>query len=138
MTRKDAARQLGIGVKHFNNLLGHGRLCLGADTVDEAVEMAQPLIKPYLKWLELEGREKRSKGKRHQWPRLTPEEQQVLDGLADGLNGPQIAEKLTKSPNTVYVQLHAIRDKLGAANNKQLLRFARETGLLPGPANGPE
>jgi len=134
MTRKDAARQLGIGVNHFNNLLGHGRLSLGADTVDEAVEMAQPLIKPYLKWLELEGREQRSDGNGQQWPTLTPQEQQVLGGLADGLNGPQIAENLTKSPNTVYVQLHAIRDKLGAANNKQVLRFAREAGLLPGPA----
>jgi len=134
MTRKAAARQLGIGVNHFNNVLRHGRLCLGADSVDEAVEMAQPLIEPYLKWLELEGREQRSEGNGQQWPTLTPEEQQVLDGLAEGLNGPQIAEKLTKSPNTVYVQLHAIRDKLGAANNKQLLKFAREAGLLPGPA----
>lgn len=133
LTRKQIARRLGQSVTGMNNTLRSARLRLGAASVDEAVDRARPIIEPYVKWLDFEGREQRLPIHGQLWPTLTPEEQQVLTALSEGLSGTQIATHLGKKPNTVYVQLHNMREKLGAGNNQQLLKFAREAGLLPGP-----
>jgi DNA-binding NarL/FixJ family response regulator len=106
---------------------------LGAETVEQAVEMAREIIAPYVKWLDLEGRAQRKAGNGGQWPRLTTEETRVLQALSEGLKGPQIAERLGTTDSTVYVHLHHMREKLGAGNNRQLLEFVREAGLLSVP-----
>lgn len=107
-----------------------GRKRLGAATVEEAAEQARPIIEPYVKWLDLEGREQRLEGRGGRWPQFTPEETKVLAALAEGLNGPRIAQRLESKTDTIHVHLYNMREKVGAGTNKQLLDFAKEAGLL--------
>ncbi|MBC7286470.1 MAG: helix-turn-helix domain-containing protein [Armatimonadetes bacterium] len=55
----------------------------------------------------------------------------MLEALAEGLSGSQITKRPGISASAVYAHLHNLRARLGAANNKQLLKFAREAGLPP-------
>jgi DNA-binding CsgD family transcriptional regulator len=130
LKRKQVAKQLGQEVGGLNCTLMAGRKRLGAATVAEAVEQGRSVIEPYVKWLDLEGREQRREGNGGQWPQFTKEETNVLGLLAGKLNGPQIAAGLGIEPSTVYVHLHHMREKVGAGTNKQLLDFAKEAGLL--------
>lgn len=132
LSRQQIADRLGIDERAFDSLRRGARQRLGATDAKEAVKKAQDIIRPYVPWLDLEGRRNRHHRPEPSWPTATTEEHQVLELLAAGLNGTQIGERLNKSPNTVYVQLRNLRLKLGAANNDQLLRFAREAGMLPG------
>lgn len=132
LSRKEVARQLGQSVGGVNATLSKAKLHLGAESAEAAAAQVRELLRPYLRWLDLEGREKRLRRTEPRWPTLTAEERKVLEALAAGLKGPEIAERLGMSPNTVYVHLHHMRPKLGAANNQQLLKFATEAGLLAG------
>jgi DNA-binding CsgD family transcriptional regulator len=130
LTRKRVAKQLGQTTNGLNCTFVSGRRRLGAATVEEALEQSREVIKPYVKWLDLEGREQRREGYGGQWPQFTPEETKVLAALAEDLKGPQIAERLVTKPSTIYVHLHNMREKVGAGTNKQLLDFAKEAGLI--------
>jgi DNA-binding CsgD family transcriptional regulator len=136
LTRLDASRRLGISPRSVTSLLSQAHRRLGVDTVDEAVSIARDTLQDEVKWLDLDGRSNRSKRPATGWPQLTPEESEVLSALADGLRGTGIGVARRKAPSTVYVHLHNMRAKFGAANNRQLLQFAREAGLLPGPPVG--
>jgi len=133
LSRKEVERQLGRGPGGLNCTLSAARRRLGVGSVAEAIAVGQDLIRPYVKWLDLEGREKRLVRPESRWPTLTAEERRVLEALAEGLKGPAIAERLGMTSGTVYVHLHHMRPKLGAANNQQLLKFATEAGLLSLP-----
>ena len=61
---------------------------------------------------------------------LTPREAEVLDLLAAGLNGPEIARKLLVSPKTIHVHRTRLLQKLHAHNIAQLLRRGLELGLV--------
>ena len=61
---------------------------------------------------------------------LTRREKEILQLLADGLKGPQIAEKLFLSPLTVETHRKNLLRKFNAHSVQLLLKIARETGLL--------
>ncbi|MDH6678581.1 LuxR family maltose regulon positive regulatory protein [Rhodococcus sp. LBL1] len=64
-------------------------------------------------------------------PELTEREKAVLDGLADGLSAPAIAQELFVSLSTVKTQRTSLYRKLGAHSRREALAVAREFGLLP-------
>jgi two-component system, NarL family, response regulator NreC len=69
---------------------------------------------------------------------LTSRETQVLKFLAEGFTNRQIAERLLLSVKTVETYRARIGEKLGLQGRADLVRFARDTGLLVPPgADGP-
>ena len=62
--------------------------------------------------------------------RLTPREKQVLDALADGLDGKEIAERLQVSIPTERNHMASILAKLGVHSRLQALVFALRHGLV--------
>lgn len=63
-------------------------------------------------------------------PALTRREKEILDLLNEGLKGPAMAEKLFLSPYTVETHRKNLMQKLNASSTQQLLKTAREKGLL--------
>jgi two-component system, NarL family, nitrate/nitrite response regulator NarL len=63
-------------------------------------------------------------------PVLTRREKEVLQLLSDGLNGPQIAEKLFLSPLTVETHRKNMFKKFHATSLQMLLRIARDYRIL--------
>lgn len=61
---------------------------------------------------------------------LTPREKEVLHLIALGYTNRQIAEKLCISVRTVETHRANLTDKLGTRSRAQLVRIAREHGLL--------
>lgn len=62
--------------------------------------------------------------------RLTPRELEILRLLADGLSGPQIAEKLIVAPSTVKTHLGNLYEKLGVSDRAAAVAEAMRRGLL--------
>ena len=63
-------------------------------------------------------------------PTLTPQEQRVLQLLAEGRTRPQIAAQLVTSINTVKTQLNHIYRKLNVDNRDHALERARQRRLI--------
>jgi two-component system response regulator NreC len=63
---------------------------------------------------------------------LSAREQTVLRLTADGLNGPEIAERLGISTKTVNTYKRRIQGKIGLENRAAYVRFALEAHLLEG------
>ena len=63
-------------------------------------------------------------------PTLTRREKEVLRLLADGMNGPQISEKLFLSHFTIETHRKNIMQKLNANSTQQLLKTARNNKLI--------
>jgi DNA-binding NarL/FixJ family response regulator len=63
-------------------------------------------------------------------PALTRREKEVLSLLNEGLNGPQIAEKLFISSFTVETHRKNLLQKFNVNSTQQLLRTAREKKLI--------
>ena len=63
-------------------------------------------------------------------PLLTRREKEIVQLLADGLNGPQIAEKLFLSPLTVETHRKNLLRKFNANSVQLLLKIAREHNLI--------
>jgi len=63
-------------------------------------------------------------------PALTRREKELLQLLEDGLNGPQIADKLFISHYTVETHRKNLMQKLNANSTQQLLKLAREKKLI--------
>lgn len=63
-------------------------------------------------------------------PVLTRREKEILKLLADGLNGPEIAEKLFLSPLTVETHRKNLLRKFNAHSVQLLLKTARDNNLL--------
>jgi DNA-binding NarL/FixJ family response regulator len=63
-------------------------------------------------------------------PRLTPREREVLQGLADGLSGRQVARRLGISQATERTHMENARAKLGARSKTQALACAVRQHLV--------
>jgi DNA-binding NarL/FixJ family response regulator len=62
--------------------------------------------------------------------RVTPREAEILELLASGLSGPDVARKLRVSPRTVHVHRTRLMRKLDVHNVAQLLWRGIELGLI--------
>ncbi len=63
-------------------------------------------------------------------PALTRREKEILQLLADGLNGPRIAEKLFLSPFTIETHRKNLIQKMNVNSTPQLLKLAKEKMLF--------
>jgi DNA-binding CsgD family transcriptional regulator len=63
-------------------------------------------------------------------PALTPRERQIVEMLAGGATGEQIAERLVLSPETVQKHVHNAKRKLGAETRAHLIAIAIARGVL--------
>lgn len=61
---------------------------------------------------------------------LSPREQEVLELLAKGYSGKEIADQLFVSPSTVHSHRSNLMRKLGLSTRHELIQFARQHGLL--------
>lgn len=66
----------------------------------------------------------------HNTPVLTRREKEIITLLHEGMNGPQIAEKLFLSPYTVETHRKNLMQKLNVNNTQQLLKAAARFKLL--------
>lgn len=64
------------------------------------------------------------------WTALSEREQQVLQSVALGYTGAEIAEDLNLSPKTIETYRSRGMEKLGLKTRASLVRFALERGLL--------
>jgi len=62
---------------------------------------------------------------------LTARERQVFQLTAEGYSGGAISERLFISPRTVETHRMNLMRKLGVRNQKELIRYAVERGVLP-------
>ena len=62
---------------------------------------------------------------------LSPREREVLHLLAQGLTGPEVAERLFISPRTVETHRSNVLAKLGLRGQTELVHYAIGRGLLP-------
>ncbi len=61
---------------------------------------------------------------------LSQRELQVLDMLAQGYTNQEIGQKLHLSPRTIGTYRYRINDKLGLRTRADIVKYAREAGLL--------
>lgn len=61
---------------------------------------------------------------------LTRRELEIVRNVVAGLQNKEVGQKLFISEGTVKVHLHSIYEKLGVDNRLQLVRYAREKGLV--------
>lgn len=61
---------------------------------------------------------------------LTPREQDVLLGLADGLTDPEIGRELFIAPSTVKYHVKHLQAKLGARNRTHVVALAYHRRIL--------
>lgn len=61
---------------------------------------------------------------------LSPREKEILNLLAEGYSGKEIAEKLVISQSTVHTHRSNLMSKLGLSNRRELIQYAREHGLI--------
>jgi DNA-binding CsgD family transcriptional regulator len=66
---------------------------------------------------------------------LTAREAEVLQFVADGLNGSEIADTLGLSAHTVAQHLATVRRKYGVRSSAAAAEAARRDGQLPGPSH---
>jgi two-component system response regulator NreC len=95
----------------------------GEQYVDPA--MAHYLISNYI------GRTKRPK---EGLDRLTGREREVCAYLASGFTNAEVADALSISKRTVETHRAAIMSKIGLKSRAELVQFAMENGLWPGPS----
>jgi DNA-binding NarL/FixJ family response regulator len=69
---------------------------------------------------------------------LTLREREVLQMTAEGLSGAEIGRRLFISPRTVETHRANVMRKLGIRNQKEMVRYAVERGLIADHARVPE
>jgi two-component system, NarL family, response regulator NreC len=62
--------------------------------------------------------------------RLTKREREVLQLVAEGFTGQEIAKRLSISPRTVEQHRANVMQKLGLQNQREILRYAIKKGIL--------
>lgn len=63
-------------------------------------------------------------------PQLTKRETEVLRLIAQGLTTSEIAEKLIIAETTIHTHRNNLKDKVGAKNIKELVKYAVEKGFV--------
>lgn len=63
-------------------------------------------------------------------PQLTRRERQIVEMLARGSTGEQIAQELVLSPETVQKHVHNAKRKIGAETRAHLIALALTRGLI--------
>lgn len=63
---------------------------------------------------------------------LTTREQEILQMLALGKTGEQIAQRLVLSPETVQKHVHNAKRKIGAQTRAHMIALALKRGLIDG------
>lgn len=86
--------------------------------------MARQLLQDYLNRLNEPGTGQ---------PPITQREKEILRLLAEGYSTKEIAERLVISPSTVHSHSTNLMQKLNLASRHELIRYARERGLIRGP-----
>lgn len=129
-TPETIARDLGIGAPQVRAQLANARKKLGAETLEEAWEMAREFIAGNLNWLPLTGRKRKHKPPR-EGPLLTDAQIALLSLLAQGMTVADAAGALDMKGSTPYVHLKNSRDRLGCASNEEAVRKAKDLGLVP-------
>lgn len=66
----------------------------------------------------------------NEMPAITRREKEILLLLEDGLNGPQIADKLFLSPFTVETHRKNLMQKLNVNSTQQLLKTAKTMSMI--------
>lgn len=64
-------------------------------------------------------------------PQLSPRQQEVLEGIADGLTNKEIAERLDITERTVKAYAQEVYSKLSVSNRAEAVARGAEKGLLP-------
>jgi DNA-binding CsgD family transcriptional regulator len=67
---------------------------------------------------------------RNSAPALTPRERQIVEMLANGYTGEQIAQELVLSPETVQKHVHNAKRKIGAETRAHLIALTLTRGLI--------
>ncbi|WP_299953325.1 helix-turn-helix transcriptional regulator [uncultured Modestobacter sp.] len=106
---------------------GEQRLVLETPSGERAVLLAESEL------LALEAAVRAAGGHPDQEPRLTARETQVLELVAGGRTGADIAEELGLATNTVAQHLVAVRRKFNVQSSAAAVAAARRAGLLPTP-----
>jgi DNA-binding NarL/FixJ family response regulator len=104
----------------------------GADELLTAVRSAaegRRYLSPAISELALEAHSAR--GAADPFDSLTAREREVLQWTAEGLSGAQVSQRLHISPRTVESHRANLMRKLGLRNQRELVRYALERGLLP-------
>ncbi len=128
LDREQIAKRRGTTWGNINSILWTARKKLGADTLEEAWEIAGEYILQNLHSLPLNGRVKPRRPKAKEL--LTQAQRQVLQLVRKGKSPQQIADALGVSINTVYVQLRNCRERLAVGTTEEAVRKAVEFGLL--------
>src|SRR5690606_25523697 len=68
---------------------------------------------------------------------LTGREREVLDGLAEGLSNPQLAQRLGIGQSTVETHVSQVLAKLGVSTRLQAAKIAYAATSSPGRTGGP-
>jgi len=68
------------------------------------------------------------------WERLTVREQEVLELLASGKSGNEIAEELHIAPLTVRTHIRNLMSKMGVHSRLEAVAFGMKNGLIDPPA----
>ena len=84
--------------------------------------MAKQLLQDYLNRLK--------EGAGLSQPTLTPREREILRLLAEGYSNKEIAERLIVSPSTIHSHRTNLMRKLNLSSRHDLIRYARERGLI--------
>jgi two-component system, NarL family, response regulator NreC len=61
---------------------------------------------------------------------ISPREKEILNLLAEGYSGKEIAEKLVISQSTVHTHRTNIMSKLGLSSRRELIQYARDHGMV--------
>ena len=70
-------------------------------------------------------------------PGLSPREREIMDLLAQGLTGEQVAERLVLSAETVKTHIRNAMTKLEASTRVHAVAIALREGYISGPATDP-
>ncbi|HUV29073.1 MAG TPA: response regulator transcription factor [Anaerolineales bacterium] len=68
------------------------------------------------------------------WERLTVREEEVLERLASGKTGDEIAEELHIAPLTVRTHIRNLMSKMGVHSRLEAVAFGMKNGLIDPPA----
>jgi DNA-binding NarL/FixJ family response regulator len=101
-------------------------LVLALTTVAQGGTWVDPRLRPQLL----------SRKATQRLPSLSPREREIMDLLAQGLTGEQVAERLVLSPETVKTHIRNAMGKLEASTRVHAVAIALREGFISPPGTG--